>query len=189
MEEGQRMIKIKIIALVIISSIATHSLADDCHNWQNKVNDFENAKRQGGSSNRMNYLQKQLDYYEEKLKSCRKETNNSEKITIYSGANKNQNYEEFLYSEIDNSQLQQMIKTCNYWIEQHNQNPSFENRSHKENSCRDAKNMESEIISPKERPTFIQTRSIKECIKPNSVIDRDVKLCMQGLKEPTWVTL
>lgn len=80
MEEGKRMIKIKIIALVMLGSVAAHSIADDCHNWQNKVTDFENAKRQGGSSNRMNYLQKQLDYYEEKLKACRKETSNSEKI-------------------------------------------------------------------------------------------------------------
>jgi hypothetical protein len=47
--------------------------------------------------------------------------------------------------------------------------------------------MESEIISPKERPTFIQTRTVKDCIKPNNVIEKDVKLCVQGLKEPTWV--
>ncbi len=180
---------IRIIVALIAITLSDAVLADKCNYWQNELTDIEDAKRQGGSSNRMNYLQKRLDYLEEKLKTCKKEESNSEKISVYSGSNKNQNYEEFIYSNIDNSQLQQMIKTCNYWIEQHNQNPSFENRSHKENSCRDAKNMEIEIISPKERPTFIQTRSIKECIKPNSVIDQDVKLCMQGLKEPNWINL
>lgn len=29
-------------------------------------------------------------------------------------------------------------------------------------------------------------RSMKDCIKPNSVIDDDVKECMEGLREKTW---
>lgn len=49
--------------------------------------------------------------------------------------------------------------------------------------------MESEIISPKEKSNFVQTRIVKECIKPNNVIDADVKLCVQGLKQPTWVNV
>lgn len=29
-------------------------------------------------------------------------------------------------------------------------------------------------------------RSMRDCIKPNSVIDDDVKECMDGLREKTW---
>jgi hypothetical protein len=35
---------------------------------------------------------------------------------------------------------------------------------------------------------FTATRSLKECIKPNNVMDNEVKECMQGLREPEWVT-
>lgn len=40
------------------------------------------------------------------------------------------------------------------------------------------------ITAPQERRS--QTRSMKYCIKPNNVIDEDVKECMEGLRERTW---
>src|SRR5690606_29809408 len=117
---------------------------NDCRYWQDRINEVAYAKKQGGNPSRMNHLQKQLDYFEEQSKRCKKETAPSEKITVYTGA-PNQHHEDFIYSDIDNQPLQQLIKTCNYWIEEHNLSSTEENRKHKENSCRDAKNLESEI--------------------------------------------
>jgi|GEM_PF-860765 len=37
--------------------------------------------------------------------------------------------------------------------------------------------------SPAVLPTM---RSLKECIKPNNLIDGDVQECRQGLREPSW---
>lgn len=167
------------------------ALAENCGRWKHEIERLDNAKRAGGNSSQIKYLQKQRNYYEEQLSRCEKDAGTgSPKITVYAGGASNKSVHEDLFeSDINNDQLQQLIKTCNFWINETNRNPSSENHSFKENACGDAKNMESEIISPKEKTNFIQTRTVKECIKPNNVIDKDVKLCVQGLKEPSWIVV
>jgi hypothetical protein len=48
-----------------------------------------------------------------------------------------------------------------------------------------AKELDASRANPPQE--FRATRSLKECVKPNNKIDEDVKLCMQGLKEPEWI--
>ncbi len=89
-------------------------------------------------------------------------------------------------SDIQNAELQALIATCNRWIGISKNNPTFENQSTRDTACRTATNKEELLKSPKEISEIKIKRSIKECIKPNNVIDHDVKACMQGLKEPNW---
>lgn len=57
-------------------------------------------------------------------------------------------------------------------------------------ACENVNRMRRELQSNQGKPQqeFRATRSLKECVKPNNKIDEDVKLCMQGLKEPEWIT-
>lgn len=165
--------------------------ADNCGYWEYQIERVDNAKRNGGSGSQMDYWQRQRNHLEEQLSRCRRSSgDDGHKIMVASGANNQdsqESYERFVQSDVDNHQLQQLIKTCNYWIGEFNRNSSPENRAFKENACRDAKAAENRILYPQERLVIEHKRSAKECIKPNNVIDNDVKLCMQGLKEPDWV--
>jgi hypothetical protein len=92
----------------------------------------------------------------------------------------------YLKSDSADAELQQLIATCNRWIGIYNDSPTFENRSTMDTVCRTATNKEALLKNPKQTSEIKIKRSIKDCIKPNNVIDKDVKECMQGLKEPDW---
>ena len=182
------------IITIIIAMFPALAVANNCRYWEAQINTVDNAKRNGGTGTQMEYWQRQRNYLEEQLSRCKRTPgNDSNKIRVAAGANHNpkkySTNERFIHSNVNHHQLQQLIKTCNYWIGEHNKKPSPENRAFKDNACRDAKATENRILNPQERVVMEHKRSTKECIKPNNVIDNDVKLCMQGLKEPTWVTV
>lgn len=45
----------------------------------------------------------------------------------------------------------------------------------------------SKIVEDKTQEQPTTARTLKECAKPNNVFDIEVKECMQGLREPTWI--
>lgn len=185
--------KMELITLVIATLLANILIintaqADDCWRIERQLNHAEDMLRRGGNSSYMKFWGKSRDHNHEELQKCKKRFGKSDpQITVYSGSNNNQeNYREFISSDINNPQLQTMIKTCNYWIDQVNQHATAENISFRENACRDAKAAENRIINPPEKFVMIHRRSAKECIKPNNVIDKEVRECMEGVREPTW---
>lgn len=110
-------------------------------------------------------------------------------VNCPSGANNHGYYNEDLVPvDTNNPQLQQVIKTCNYWIQQHNEYASDNNRVMRNTACENVNRTRRELQANQGRPEqeFRATRSLKECVKPNNKIDGDVKLCMQGIKEPEW---
>lgn len=185
---------IKHLIITIIFGVSPlFAFADNCGYWEYQIERVDDAKRHGGTGTQMDYWQRQRNHLEEQLNRCRRAPgDDGNKILVAAGANHNQNnqrsYERFVQSDVDNHQLQQLIKTCNYWIGEFNRNPSPENRAFKDNACRDARDTENRILNPQERVIIEHKRSVKECIKPNNVIDDDVKLCVQGFKEPVWIT-
>lgn len=190
-----RIRKIDLIAVVIATLLANFLMintaqADECWRIQRQLNEAENMLRRGGNSSYMKFWQKARDHNAEELQKCKKRFGNGEpQITVYSGSNNNQqSYRGFISSDINNPQLQSMIKTCNYWIAQANQNASPENISFRDNACRDAETAENKIINPPEMFVMIHKRSAKECIKPNNVIDKEVRECMEGIREPSWIS-
>lgn len=92
----------------------------------------------------------------------------------------------YLRSDSKDAELQQLIATCNRWIDISNNSPTFENQSTRDTACRTAANKEALLKNPKQTSEIKIKRSIKDCIKPNNIIDKDVKECMQELKEPDW---
>ena len=173
-----------IFITILAPSIAT---ANDCIYWQQQINKVSRWSNKGGNTNDQQRWQKQQSYLRSQLAKCQGTTPGP--ISVARGqTNNGTNYTSMSYlkSDIQDAELQQLIATCNRWIGINSNNPTFENQSTRDTACRTATNKEALLKNPKEISEIKIKRSIKECIKPNNIIDTDVKQCMQGLKEPDW---
>lgn len=179
---------IKFLLCVAIFLTASFAYANNCGGLQHQVNYADWKLRQGGNSSYMKYWRQSRDGAEKKLSQCRKRTGNGEpQITVYSGERKNNTHERVaVSSDINDPALQQLIKTCNYWVNESDRNPSPENRAFRDNACRDVKTASDRITNPQETFLMVRNRSLKECMKPNKVIDNEVKACMEGGMRPYW---
>jgi hypothetical protein len=195
MAEGiMKIKKMELITLVIATLLANILIvntaqADECWRLERQLNKSENMLRRGGDASYMKLWRQSRDHNHEELQKCKKRFGKgAPQITVYSGTGNSdpQHYREHIHSNINNPQLQSLIKTCNYWIDEVNRNSSPENLAFRANACRDARTAESRILNPPKTFVMVHKRSAKECIKPNQVIDNEVKECMEGLREPTW---
>ncbi|MEN0039278.1 MAG: hypothetical protein AAGC78_19525 [Cellvibrio sp.] len=181
--------KAKLAALALsLIAIPHESIANDCTYWQKQINKVNSWSRNGGNANQQKDWQRQQQYLQNQLAKCNGTTSGPISIAKGQASNSN-NYVSAvrITSNINDSELQQLIANCNRWVDIYNSNPTFENQSTKDTVCRTATNKESQLKNPKQTSEINIKRSIKECIKPNNVVDKDVKECMQGLKEPTWL--
>ena len=178
-----------VIAIVLLNPLSVNvASANNCSGLQNQLNHADWKLRQGGNSSYMKYWRQSRDGADKKLSQCKKSLGISEpQIHVYTGGNKGQaQNNNFVSSDINDPALQQLIKTCNYWISEYNRNSSPENLAFRDNSCRDVKLATDRITNPQKTFVMIHKRSAKECIKPNNVIDKEVRECMEGIREPTW---
>ena len=179
----------RILIGAIVIGMLTPSLAsaNDCRYWQQQINKVSRWSNKGGNTSDQQRWQKQQSYLRGQLAKCQGTTPGP--ISVARGQqNNNGNYTSmnYLKSDIQDAELQQLIATCNRWIGINKNSPTFENQSTRDTACRTAVNKEALLKNPKEISEIKIKRSIKDCIKPNNIIDNDVKQCMQGLKEPDW---
>jgi hypothetical protein len=183
------------IAMIFLTSLTIESAsANECWRIERQLNEANRMLNRGGNQSYMKMWQQARDHNAEELPKCRKRFGVGDpSISVANGSGSN-NYgygnEPPVQIKTDNPQLQQTIKTCNYWIQQHNEYASDNNRVMRNTACENVNRMRREINSNGgvQQEEFRATRSLKECVKPNNKIDGDVKLCMQGLKEPEWLT-
>ena len=184
-------LRITLLTAIIAISLPCIALADDCSWWQSKLNSANRQINNSTERSRIKFLEQQRNYYANNLEQCNKRNGTHKWVQTASGKpqqNKTRYAREQLRPvDTDNSQLQQVIKTCNFWIQQYNQNPNGDTQAMKNTACRNADNMVNNQRSGKPEEKFKATRTLKECVKPKNVVDQDVKLCMQGFKEPTWL--
>ncbi len=166
----------------------TVAMANDCFYWQKQINKVNSWSRNGGNTRQQKDWQRQQNYLQNQLAKCQGTTPGPISITTGQASN-NTNYAPaaHLNSNIKDDELQQLITTCNRWVDIANSSATFENQSTRDTACRAATNKESQLKHPTQTSEIKIKRSIKECMKPNNVVDKDVKECMQGLKEPTWL--
>lgn len=178
---------IMIVLGLALIALPNAAIANDCVYWQKQINKVSGWSRSGGNAKQQQDWQRQQQYLQGQLAKCNGTT--AGPISTAKGqASNGNNYESatHLSSNINDGELQQLIASCNRWVDIYNNNPTFENQSTKDTACRTATNKESQLKNPKQTSEINIKRSIKECIKPNNVVDKDVKECMQGLKEPIW---
>ena len=181
-----------VIAIVLLNFLFVNSVnANNCNGLQEQVNHADWKLRQGGNSSYMKYWRQSRDGADKKLSQCKKSYGNGEpQIHLYTGANKERaENNNVVASDINDPTLQKLIKTCNYWINESRRYPSPENLAFRDNSCRDVKTATDRITNPPKTFVMIHKRSAKECIKPNNVIDKEVRECMEGVREPTWILI
>ncbi|MFC3115965.1 hypothetical protein ACFODX_10380 [Cellvibrio fontiphilus] len=185
----KRIITLSIAALIANILMINTANANECWRIERQLNEAEYRLRQGGNQSYMKMWQKSRDHNAEELPKCLKRfgiSNPSISVANGSGAANHQYYanEALVPIDTNNPQLQQVIKTCNYWIQQHNQNADENNRVMRNTACENVNRMRRELSNDKPQEQFTPVRSLKECAKPNNVFDNEVKECMQGLREP-----
>lgn len=190
----KRIITLSIATLIANILMINTANANECWRIERQLRQAEYKLQQGGNQSYMKMWQQSRDHNTEELPKCRKRFgvgDPSISVANGSGATNNHRYanEALVLINTNNPQLQQVIKTCNYWIQQHNQNASENNRVMRNTACENVNRMRRELSNNKPQEQFTPVRTLKECAKPNNVFDNEVKECMQGLKEPEWEVL
>lgn len=179
-----------ICALITITALSWPGLtfAYDCNWWQSKLNRTERKINAGGNQSQIKQWNKERNYYAKELDKCNKSNGTYKWIKTTGARTQNTSYkrEPLRTVTTDNPQLQQVINTCNFWIQQYNQDPGENNRAMKNTACSNIDRMTNDYVATPQ-DAFKAKRPLKDCVKPNNKIDDDVKLCMQGLKEPNWI--
>lgn len=184
---GTDTLKQILIAAMLCSLFTPMSvMANDCRYWQLQINKVKRWSNQDGADR-----DRQLRYLQDQMAKCSGTSQGS--ISVASGQKSyapadTTDYTSIspMYSDTSDSELQQLIASCNRWINIQSNTPSMINQSTRDTACRAATNREALLKNPTKNSEINIKRSIKDCIKPNNVVDNDVKACMQGTKEPAW---
>ena len=182
----------KIIIFVLLISTAIfskESIAQDCRGYEAKVEYYTDLRRNGGTARQMTYWQSERNRYKNLYQGCKRgggNTGSIDKVRRSPSSNNYANYRDHIHSNTNDRTLKKLIKTCNYWISTHNNHPSFDNRNYRDIACKAVSARERDLRNPKPKETPI-VRSVKECMKPNNLIDDEVKDCAQGKINPYWL--
>jgi len=186
MEKGK--LKEIIIAVFMLGLVIPNiAYANDCRYWRQQISRVERWETDNASQRQAN--ERQVSYLQSQLDKCQGTT--AGPIAVINGQPNSNNYSGnavHLSSSIQDPELQQLIATCNRWVNVYNNSPTADNLSIKDTACRAATTKEMQLKHPSQAPAIRIKRSAKECMKPNNMIDDDVKACMQGAVEPTWST-
>lgn len=188
---------IAVVALAA-STFAPQTLAaKSCDHYKDKIEHYQNLRRSGGSMAKMNRWTARGHELEDALRKCTRE-NGGSVIQIASGsqtkATKNSSRKKTVHTALrknnsNDEQLQRLTQTCNYWITQTNENSSQDNINFRETACNAVDNYQPESNNSAPTSNTNPVRKLKDCIKPNNLIDADVNECIKGNIEPTWKQL
>lgn len=184
-----------IIPFAIFISAFTNQAAaatKSCASYKEKIEHYENLRRDGGSVAQMNRWTARGHELEEAQRKCAQD-NGGSIIQIASGSDSKSNktskkpeHKALRKSNSSDEQLQKRIQTCNYWITQSNANASQDNINFRETACNAVDNYQTESNNSAPTSNTTPVRKLKDCIKPNNLIDGEVNECMKGNIEPTW---
>jgi hypothetical protein len=168
---------------VCITLVALPAYA--CDALQAKVEHYAKLKRQGGSAKQMNRWSALKTDYAERYRECLKSQpsiyKTSGKANTKATKTPRQAHRK---THKQDTVSQKLLSTCNFWIDAYNLTPSPENLSYRDTACRALDDAERPAPDPTTTP--VKQRSLKECIKPNNVLDDEVHECMKGSREPDW---
>lgn len=180
--------KTLIASILFIATINSSAAApDNCESYPDKIHQLQTLNAKGGTAKQQAQRRKKIGDYEMAFYKCR----NIKRIEVVSGETKNRPSQrrKLRVSNNPNSrqspQLQQLIKTCNYWVEQTNNNPSWHNSNFRDTACRAADESQKAMHNPSPK-TAPAVRKLSDCIKPNNVIDDDVNQCIKGDRAASW---
>jgi hypothetical protein len=158
------MFKNGFIVLLFASIVfAANAYSKDCDRYKTQIKHLEDLRRHGGKIAKMNRWRRQSHSLEDTLSRCKNRAGVDKPIQIVAGkkvTTKNQ-YKQDQYKQ--HRYKQHQIKTLKI---ARNENENF-----------------SEKMSS---PNVIHVRKLRECIKPNKLIDNDVNECLKGNLDASW---
>jgi hypothetical protein len=187
------------LAVFLALSLPYIALANTCGEWQSKLKSTQRKLDNSRNQSQIRQWKKESNYFKNELDKCNKKNGTHRWIAISDGKSQQppqrRAREKLRPINTDNAQLRQIIATCNYWIDQYNQNATDNNRAFKNSACINADKATQEVGALKEKAPeldlaasplelSVSKRTLKECMKPNNRIDEDVKRCMQGEMTP-----
>jgi len=178
---------------ILVATFASHSLgAEPCDYYKEEIDYYQQLRRNGGNAEEMTRWTAIGHDLDSKYYRCRKD--NEVVIQTAAGdksdpvyAPESQAYKPLRHTSLkDDEQLQHLTKTCNYWIETTNDNPTQDNSNFRDTACRAVDNYENGQGNSNSPTDAIPVRKLKDCIKPHNLIDHEVNECVKGNIEPTW---
>jgi len=178
---------------ILLSLTCGIAQASDCNKYKKQIEHYENLRRNGGSAKSMNRWTETGHKLDDKLRECNQDTNPVIQIvsgnqSISKARKKSTNPKNMpLRKNVsDNPRLRKLTQTCNYWISVANENSTDDNANFRDTACHAVDNYDadSEIVTTSANTMTV--RKLKECIKPNNLIDQEVNECMKGAMEPIW---
>lgn len=183
-----------LLLTILTTAIFTshNASAEPCDYYKEEITYYENLRRNGGNAEEMGRWTAIGHELDDKYYHCRQDN----KVVIQTTAGDkaepvyaptNQAYKPLRRTSLkDDEQLQRLTKTCNYWIEVTNENPTQDNSNFRETACRAVDNYESGQGNAGSTKDAMPVRKLKDCIKPHNLIDHDVNECVKGNIDPTW---
>lgn len=180
-------------ATLLTLTFASHNLsAEPCDYYKEEITYYENLRRNGGNSDEMNRWTAIGHELDDKYRHCRQDN----EVVIQTAAGEKsqpvyapptQAYKPLRRSSLkDDEQLQRLTKTCNYWIETTNDNPTQDNSNFRDTACRAVDNYENGQASNNSPSDKMPVRKLKDCIKPHNLVDHEVNECVRGNIDPYW---
>jgi len=184
-------------AILIIFTVGMNQklIANECDHYREEIEYYQHLRGIGGNADEMNRWTAIGHDLEDKYYRCSRNTDINPTMETASGEKPTsepvrvkRGHSPMRGSSSNDSQLQSLIKTCNYWIEASNENLTQDNINFRDTACRavDNYNQNNELGSTNSSPQPQAVRTLKDCIKPKNLIDSDVNACMQGNLEPRW---
>lgn len=157
-----------------------------CEQFQTKVQQYTTLKRKGGSARQMNRWQAQKRHYAKLYAECLR---NQPRIHSTSVAPRNSHHQPTQHiprrrTTSDNPITQKLLATCNFWVDSYNRHPNADNKTYRDTACRALD--QAEQNPPNGVNNDLPLRPLKECIKPNNLLDDEVHACMHGELKPSW---
>lgn len=169
----------------LIACLTFTNAVNACEKFQAKVDRYSQLKRQGGSAKQMSKWSAQRALYADRYREC---LNAQPTVHRFSQTKKQRKLktvkQPLRRAESNDPLVLKLLATCNYWIKTYNQRPTPIHQTYKETACRaldDSQTSSSDLVAtPKHQ------RSLKECIKPDNLMDEEVYQCLTGAREPDW---
>lgn len=173
-------------AIGLIACLSTPLPAYACEQLQAKVERYTQLKRVGGSAKQMNRWQEQRKHYAERYRECLRSQPRMHRASGDQKKNKHTtpDYQKRRSATSDNPVTIKLLATCNFWIDTYNRTPSPEHQSYRDTACRALDDAQRE--APPLTTQHIPQRSLQECIKPDNLLDDEVRECMAGERQPDW---
>jgi len=214
----------KILCAGLIVTVAlTHQswAANECDAYKERAAYYQKLRNMGGNADEMNYWTAKGHELDEEIYLCQRDTAINPVVQVTTNNTPTQIATDTpaatkaakrlhvpLRSSIsDDTRLQGLIQTCNYWIKLSNENAAQDNISFRDIACsavdkyQDAPRTSSDrsvsdnqrvpvnqsVPSNQNKPsTTAAVKKLKDCIKPNNHIDHEVNECVKGNIKPIW---